>query len=257
MSAPSTLPGLIIIAGDGHRRFTSLGIGIVRFIRNAEAAPAIVNFTVLPLTFISGIWFLTDEMPDLAPTIAKFFPIRRSPTRCSTRSTRTRERRASRAPDVVSLALWSAVGIYPDGALFCDSRRASSGESTAAPLDRTRARRRGRRRARGALQVASGTVWLLFIAFPLDATSPLMSPPNSTFSRWPGAAVFVAAYLGSSPAGWPGGERRAGFAGLVRRAALGRHGPDARRPRRRLGLPCSSTARRARRWSRTRRRPAG
>ena len=60
----------------GTATFTSLGIGIVRFIPNAESAPAIVNFTILPLTFISGIWFVTDGMPSWLQTIAKIFPVR-------------------------------------------------------------------------------------------------------------------------------------------------------------------------------------
>ncbi len=59
----STIPGLIATLALGTAAFTTLGIGVTRFIPNAEAAPVIVNLIVLPLTFISSIWFPTDNMP--------------------------------------------------------------------------------------------------------------------------------------------------------------------------------------------------
>src|SRR4051794_16692229 len=45
----STLPGLILTLMLGTAAFTTLGIGITRFIPNAEAAPVVVNLTILPL----------------------------------------------------------------------------------------------------------------------------------------------------------------------------------------------------------------
>jgi ABC-2 type transport system permease protein len=72
----STLPAVAVAILLGTAVFTTLGIGIVRFIPNAEAAPAIVNLAILPLTFISGVWFVTDGMPKWLLDIAKFFPIR-------------------------------------------------------------------------------------------------------------------------------------------------------------------------------------
>ncbi len=67
---------MIVALVLGTAAFTTLGIGIVRFIPNAEAAPAIVNLAMLPLTFISGIWFVTDGMPKFLMSIANVFPIR-------------------------------------------------------------------------------------------------------------------------------------------------------------------------------------
>ena len=72
----STLPGLLITLALGTAAFTALGIGITRFIPNAEAAPVVVNLVILPLTFISSIWFPTDGMPKALIDIAKIFPIR-------------------------------------------------------------------------------------------------------------------------------------------------------------------------------------
>ena len=72
----AALPGLIATLLLGTAAFTTLGIGITRFIPNAEAAPVVVNLTVLPLTFFSSIWFPNDNMPKVLKSIADFFPIR-------------------------------------------------------------------------------------------------------------------------------------------------------------------------------------
>jgi ABC-2 type transport system permease protein len=72
----STLPGLIVTLVLGTAAFTTLGIGITRFITTADAAPVIVNLTVLPLTFISSVWFPPHGMPKALEDVAKIFPIR-------------------------------------------------------------------------------------------------------------------------------------------------------------------------------------
>jgi ABC-2 type transport system permease protein len=71
----STLPDLILMLVLGTAAFTTLGIGIVRLIPNAEAAPVVVNLTILPLTFISGIWYPLNGAPSWLLDIAKVFPL--------------------------------------------------------------------------------------------------------------------------------------------------------------------------------------
>ena len=58
-----TLPGLIVTLLLGTACFTTIGIGMTQFIPNAEAGPVVVNLAVLPLTFISNIWFPIDSLP--------------------------------------------------------------------------------------------------------------------------------------------------------------------------------------------------
>ena len=87
----STLPGLIVVLVLGTAAFTTLGIGITRFIPNAESAPVFVNLSVLPLTFISSIWFPTDGMPKWLHDDRQAVPDPAAGRRaCSTRSTRAR-----------------------------------------------------------------------------------------------------------------------------------------------------------------------
>lgn len=68
-------PPVLVTLVIATAAFTTLGIGITRVIKNADAAPVVVNLTVLPLTFISGIWF-HGNIPKTLQDIAAFFPLR-------------------------------------------------------------------------------------------------------------------------------------------------------------------------------------
>lgn len=71
-----TLPGLLVSLVVGSICLTALGLAITTVIPNAEAAAAIVNLIALPITFISGIWFVLDGAPGWLDTIASVFPVR-------------------------------------------------------------------------------------------------------------------------------------------------------------------------------------
>lgn len=107
----STLPAVIVVLVLGTIVFTALGIGIVRFIPNAEAAPVIVNLTILPLTFISGIWFVTDSMPMWLQNIAKVFPIRALADQLQHAFDPRTSGSGFRGEDLQTLAIWAVVGI--------------------------------------------------------------------------------------------------------------------------------------------------
>jgi ABC-2 type transport system permease protein len=70
------LPGLVVSLMLGTAAFTTIGIGLTRFIPSAESGPVVVNLAVLPLTFISNIWFPSDALPKTLKDIAGVFPIR-------------------------------------------------------------------------------------------------------------------------------------------------------------------------------------
>jgi len=107
----STLPAVTVVLILGTIVFTALGIGIVRFIPNAEAAPVIVNLTILPLTFISGIWFVTDSMPTWLQNIAKVFPIRALADQLQHAFDPRTSGSGFRGEDLQTLAIWAVVGI--------------------------------------------------------------------------------------------------------------------------------------------------
>jgi ABC-2 type transport system permease protein len=107
----STLPGLILTLALGTAAFTTLGIGVVRFIRSAESAPVIVNLLVLPLTFISSIWFPATGMPRGLVDIAKFFPIRALADGLQYAFNPHTTGAGFNATDLRTLAIWTVVGI--------------------------------------------------------------------------------------------------------------------------------------------------
>src|SRR5436305_3108678 len=108
----STLPGLIVVLALGTAAFTTLGIGVARFIPNSESAPVFVNLSILPLTFISSIWFPTDNMPSALKTIADIFPLRPLADGLQyvfdPRTTGT----GFNGHDLRTLAIWTVVGVY-------------------------------------------------------------------------------------------------------------------------------------------------
>ena len=67
--------GLALALVAGTACFTALGIGVMRIIPNADAAPAIVNALILPLTFISGVWGPSDGEPAWLDHVARAFPL--------------------------------------------------------------------------------------------------------------------------------------------------------------------------------------
>ncbi len=108
----STIPGLLLTLALGTAAFTALGIGITRFIPNAEAAPVVVNLVILPLTFISSIWFPTDGMPKALIDIAKIFPIRALADGLQHAFDPRTVGAGLNGQDLQVLAIWTVVGIF-------------------------------------------------------------------------------------------------------------------------------------------------
>jgi ABC-2 type transport system permease protein len=61
----------------GSLSFAALALAVTALIPNAEAAPPIVNATILPLLFISGVFIpLTDRAPAWITTVGNIFPVK-------------------------------------------------------------------------------------------------------------------------------------------------------------------------------------
>ena len=72
----STLPafGLTLIVGAAV--FCVLGVAVTGFIPNADASPAVVNGTILPLLFISNVFIPLQNPPAWLDIVGKIFPVR-------------------------------------------------------------------------------------------------------------------------------------------------------------------------------------
>jgi ABC-2 type transport system permease protein len=108
----TTLLGFALALILGAACFTTLGIGLVRYIRNAETAPPIVNIAILPLTFISGIWFTSSEMPGWLRQIAELFPIHALADAFQYAFDPRTTGAGIRVADLRTLAIWLAVGVF-------------------------------------------------------------------------------------------------------------------------------------------------
>lgn len=71
-----TLPAVAVMLVLGTAAFSALGIAISSAIPNGDAAPAVTNALVLPLSFFSGVWFPVDEAPGWVSALAGLFPLK-------------------------------------------------------------------------------------------------------------------------------------------------------------------------------------
>lgn len=71
-----TLPAFLVTLAIGSAAFAALGLAVTGLIPNAEAGPAVINASVLPLLFISDVFIRGDDAPAWLTTLASFFPIK-------------------------------------------------------------------------------------------------------------------------------------------------------------------------------------
>jgi ABC-2 type transport system permease protein len=68
---------LAVMLVVGGAAFSALGLAVTGLVPNADAAPAIVNATILPLEFLSGIFIpFTNNTPQWIVWVARIFPVR-------------------------------------------------------------------------------------------------------------------------------------------------------------------------------------
>lgn len=70
------LPALVLTLALGAASFCALGLAIAGIIPNADSAPAIVQFTILPLTFISNVFIDMRGAPAWINAFSEIFPVR-------------------------------------------------------------------------------------------------------------------------------------------------------------------------------------
>jgi len=70
------LPELMLTLVLGAATFCVLGLALTAFVPNADAAPAVVNATILPLLFISNVFIPLDGAPAWIEALSSFFPVR-------------------------------------------------------------------------------------------------------------------------------------------------------------------------------------
>ena len=71
-----TIPGVAIATAVGAATFCCIAFAVASFVRNADAAQPVVQLTLLPLSFISGIFVPLTNVPTWLANLASFFPAR-------------------------------------------------------------------------------------------------------------------------------------------------------------------------------------
>lgn len=72
----SRLPLAALVLVVGAASWSALALAVAGLTSNGQAAPAIANATILPLAFISGIFFPVEAGPEWLATMAGFLPLR-------------------------------------------------------------------------------------------------------------------------------------------------------------------------------------
>ncbi len=76
VDAPTnTLPAFLVTLAIGAATFCSLGLAVTTVIPNADASPAIVNASALPLLFISDVFIPMQDAPAWLTNLAAVSPI--------------------------------------------------------------------------------------------------------------------------------------------------------------------------------------
>ena len=107
----SEVPDIAVVLVIGAASFASLGIAMSSAIPNQDAAPAITNVTVLPLYFISGVFFPVDDAPAVDADDRGHLPDQ-APGRGPARGLRPGGRRGGIPWDQLGLvAIWGVAGV--------------------------------------------------------------------------------------------------------------------------------------------------
>jgi ABC-2 type transport system permease protein len=71
------LPAFVLTLVVGAVCFSALGLAMSCVVPNADAAPAVIQASILPLLFISNVFIPTSTAPEWLTTFASIFPVAR------------------------------------------------------------------------------------------------------------------------------------------------------------------------------------
>ena len=94
----------------GTLAFSCLGYAVAGVIGNPDAAQPIVQATMLPLYFISGVWIPTDQLPDALRHIARVFPVEHLANAMHVASVHGSFSGAFAPRDLLAMAAWAVAG---------------------------------------------------------------------------------------------------------------------------------------------------
>ena len=113
VDAPTnTMPAFLLTLFVGAATFCSLGIAITAVIPNADASPAVVNASILPLLFISDVFIPMDDAPSWLTLFSQVFPVRPLSSALQTAFNPFEMGTGFEFGDLAVMAGWMAFGLF-------------------------------------------------------------------------------------------------------------------------------------------------
>jgi ABC-2 type transport system permease protein len=107
----AAVPAVFVIVLLGAATFAALGMAVVSLIPNAEAAPVVANVLILPLSFISGIWYPMNGAPQWLLDVAKIFPVEHLASALHHAFDPLNHGSPFSGNDMLVLVIWLAIGV--------------------------------------------------------------------------------------------------------------------------------------------------
>jgi ABC-2 type transport system permease protein len=109
---PSMLPAAIVTLVLGAFSLAALGLAVATLARTADQAMPIAQFTFLPLSFISGVFYPLEGAPDWLVSIAKVFPLEHIVTAFDACFVPGTPHAGWSAGDLAVIAGWGVAGLW-------------------------------------------------------------------------------------------------------------------------------------------------
>ena len=107
----TTMPAVLATLAIGAASFSALGLAMTAAIPNADASPAVVNGTILPLLFISDVFIPLDEAPDWLVVLGDIFPVKHLSTAMQTAFNPFTTGSGFEWDDLAVIAGWGVAGL--------------------------------------------------------------------------------------------------------------------------------------------------
>jgi ABC-2 type transport system permease protein len=109
--AAARLVGFAVYVALGTVVFSALGIALTAFTPNVDSASAVAPFTVVMLSFVSGVFISVDQLPDWLERVGKAFPLYHVAEGLQTCLLTGAGGTGLSAGNLAALALWGVAGV--------------------------------------------------------------------------------------------------------------------------------------------------
>jgi ABC-2 type transport system permease protein len=107
----ATFPAFLLYLLLGTATLCALGIALSAFTPTPDAASTIAPFSVVILSFVSGVWIPVDQLPSWLETVGKLFPLYHLALGLQTTLAPGAGGSGLEAGNVVALVIWALIGI--------------------------------------------------------------------------------------------------------------------------------------------------